>query len=148
MKRTLTTLAMLALLFWSRIASAQAPDSSCPGTRAEVEILAVSDLGLCGTLIIETVARVRVVRSIAGPPRHGDFLALILCVPEQLQVGTVYEACIGVVSAIPVDARLDRFRDDPSPRIRTDIVPRSGRPPTQNQDAADHHVREKNAEVY
>ena len=136
MRRSLTTLATLALLLWSRIASAQAPESSCPGTRAEVEVLAVSDMGPCGTLIIETVARVRVVRSIAGPPRHGDFLALILCVPEQLQVGTVYEACIGVVSAIPVDARLDRFRDDPSPRIRTDIVPRSGRPPTQNREAS------------
>lgn len=136
MNRTYAALMALAVLCWSPTVLAEAQASDCPGTRADVQILAVSPMGLCGTLIIETVARVRVVHSIAGPTRQGDFLARILCVPEQLRVGSIYEACIGVVSAIPVDVRLDRFRDDPSPRIRTDIVPRSGRPASQNRPAA------------
>lgn len=128
MKRTLTTLAMLALLFWSRIASAQAPDSDCSGTRAEVEILAVSQpAGLCGYVIVEAVTRVRVVRTISGPRLPRTFLAAILCPHEPLRVGTLYEACMEDRTT-PADVRLDRFHDDPSPRISASLYLAPGRP--------------------
>jgi hypothetical protein len=146
MRRSLTTLATLALLLWSRIASAQEPCS--PGvTHAEVEILAVSEIVYCGTFITDTVARVRVVRTISGPERQGTFLALIPC-PPNLRVDTVREACIGETNPLAAVAgesiiHLDRFTDDPSPRICTLIVP-SRRP----RPARRHQVRDKkNAEV-
>ncbi len=128
MKQTITMLAMLALLFWSRIASAQTPDSSCSGTRAEVEIVAVSQpAGLCGYVIVEAVTRVRVVRTISGPRLPQIFLAAILCPHEPLRVGTQYEAFIED-RTIPVDVRLDRFNDDRSPRISASLYLAPGRP--------------------
>jgi hypothetical protein len=143
MKRTLSALAMIALLFWSRIASAQEPCS--PGvTHAEVEILAVSEIVYCGTFITDTVARVRVVRTISGPVRQGTFLALIPC-PPNLRVGAVHGACVGEpnpFAAVTEDSviHLDRFTDDPSPRICTLILPRTGPRPAQRQRPSDRAI--------
>lgn len=131
-------LTMLALLCWSRVASAQQPCS--PGvTHAEVEILAVSEIVYCGTFSTDTVARVRVVRTISGPEREGTFLALIPCPPD-LRVGRVYEACVGGTMPFAAELHFDRFEDDPSPRICTLIHIRRRPPPPQRPPASDRAI--------
>jgi hypothetical protein len=125
MRRSLTTLATLALLFWSRTASAQ---SFCEAgeTRAEVVIESARSGLLCGGPAggFEEVIRVRVRQVFSGSQLGPMVAAVLWCPGREIAVGHVVEMCFGAPARPAQVDRVDSLRNDQSPRVHARMLRR------------------------